>query len=147
MEQAKKLYYLLLVAYLIIVTISIVFSSALNDGIPQNVKEAFGKFKSDYIKAPGGLPNLIKLIIVLATLLMGLIGMIGLFFLWDPARYIFLTGIIIKNFFSFLVLGPKISMPLRETFGGIEVFLDGVIIAVIFFSPVREYFKRKAKLS
>ena len=138
----KKIFYCLLIVYLIVVGISIFLGNFFDKSIPEGLRESFDKFASNYVTGRGSLHMLLSFIIISITLLFALLGMIGLLFLWNPARYIFLIAVIIKVFFSFLVLRPVMRIPLDETIGTVEVFLDGIILTSIFFTPLRELFQK-----
>jgi len=92
--------------------------------------------------------NSLPLLLLMLTCLLGifgagLIGFVGMIFLWSPSRYMFSGAIILKN----LTL-PFLNQMLNNT-GGMtmlcefEFFLEGVIVTLCIFGPVKELFIKK----
>ncbi len=70
----------------------------------------------------------------------GLIGFVGMFFLWPPAPTIFLLATASK-FLNIPLYQVKDDGSAGERLCvGIEYFLDGFLMAIVFFGPVRALF-------
>jgi len=73
---------------------------------------------------------------------MALIGNIGLIFFakWSPA--VFTIGVIVTALGT-LTYGPSVQTALQTTFYEIDTMFTGFIIALLYFSNVRTYFKNE----
>ena len=78
-------------------------------------------------------------------LVMASISLLGLFFFWNFARYMFTFTIICQLLFS-LMLPFVFNIPIENILGEIEYLLSGVIIALIYFSPIKEHFHNFNKI-
>jgi hypothetical protein len=85
---------------------------------------------SEWVLAFGGLS-----IVALAV-----VSLIGLLFLWRPARPLYTLTYIIA-FPVLLMAGPSVSTAITDTIGELSSFLGGVIWALLYFSPIKQYFE------
>jgi hypothetical protein len=88
---------------------------------------------SDWVLAFGGL----------SLVALGMVSLIGLLFLWRPARLLY-TVTYILAFPLVLMAGPSVSTAITETLGEISNFLGGVIWALLYFSSIKERFETDA---
>lgn len=68
------------------------------------------------------------------------ISMIGLLFLWRPARLLY-TLSYVAGIPILLFSGPSVSTAITETVTELSSFLSGVIWALLYFSPIKQYFE------
>ena len=88
---------------------------------------------SDWVLAFGGL----------SLVALGMVSLIGLLFLWRPARLLY-TVTYILAFPLVLMAGPSVSTAMTETLGEMSSFLGGMIWALLYFSPIKERFETDA---
>jgi hypothetical protein len=72
-----------------------------------------------------------------------IMSFVGLYFFWRPARLLF-CGFILVGLFTPLGFGPSVETGWMALWGGCSSILSGVILCLIFTSPIRELFTRKA---
>lgn len=77
----------------------------------------------------------------------GLIGIIGMFCLWSPGRYIFLLGVAMKILGAPLFFSWGTSTGWSALFTGIAVILEGTILTLSLFGPAKDLFAVKKKKS
>ncbi|HEY5042530.1 MAG TPA: hypothetical protein VIK53_11060 [Verrucomicrobiae bacterium] len=79
--------------------------------------------------------------LILNTLVVvaGVVGFVGMLFLWPASPWIFAGGIAGKLIF-FPAFTWKVKSGLEDRLAELELFLDGVFVAFIFFGPARHLF-------
>lgn len=87
---------------------------------------------NDWVVLGAGIP----LIIV------ALVSSVGLMFFWRPARPLYLASLIVAIMLTPLG-GPYITSGLEEALDCVSMTVSGVILALIYFSPLRDFFKRQ----
>jgi hypothetical protein len=71
----------------------------------------------------------------------GLVGFIGMFFLWYIAPFLFAVSIVGKHFSGpYLQVFWSIKNGWETLLGSLELFMDGVILTLVFFGPARPLF-------
>jgi len=78
----------------------------------------------------------------LVTLVCYTVSFIGLWRFWPPARWLFGTTILLSVLGTGLS-GPTVMSALTSTLGYIESILSGLILALVYFSPIKEYFEKQ----
>ena len=73
---------------------------------------------------------------------LSLIASVGLFFLQNWARFLFLI-LWLYGWIATLLFGVRISLPITGFIGMTITTLDGIILALIFLTPMADSFKRK----
>ena len=73
---------------------------------------------------------------------LSLIASVGLFFLQNWARFLFLI-LWLYGWIATLLFGVRISLPIAGFIGMTITTLDGIILALIFLTPMADSFKRK----
>lgn len=85
----------------------------------------------------GGLPLYFLFVVAKVLLLFGLLS-------FNPtARFLYLAYVVIVVMLSVL-WGFRISAPLEQPFLYLETFLDGVVLALAYYSPASNQFRRQA---
>jgi hypothetical protein len=82
----------------------------------------------------------------LLLLILFVISWIGLFYFWNPARLIYVFGWAA----SIAILpfgGPYVGHQIPSIFDTIHTLIGGIIIGVIFFSPIRDMFQKALGLT
>ena len=79
--------------------------------------------------------------------LLGLLGIatVGLWFFWPPARGMYLATTL-AGFALTPLFGPTVEDRWSGVCGDIVMFLAGVVLAVIYWTPLAERFARKPEL-
>jgi len=79
----------------------------------------------------------------LVGLVLGIVATVGLFVFWKPARPLTLTlwaaGFVITG-----PLGPTVELGWTAAFYELSAGLSGVVLALAYFSPVRDMFERRS---
>ena len=70
---------------------------------------------------------------------LALFAFVGLFFLQNWGRYLFLLAVA-SYVATSLLFGYRVGVPIEMFLGDIVSILDGVILAVAFSSPIKEHF-------
>lgn len=74
-------------------------------------------------------------------LILLLVSSIGLFFFWRPARILYVitiaAGLLVAPFF-----GPYVDAGWGTTFGDAAMIVSGVILALIYFSPLKDLYEK-----
>ena len=85
-------------------------------------------------------PTMLMMVLgAFSVVLLGMIGSIGLLFLWRPARILYTLATVLA-FPLALTFGPNVTTALSHFLTIIGTFLNGVIFALIYFSPLKEEF-------
>ena len=88
---------------------------------------------------------LLMLAFLLGVLGAGLVGFVGMFCFWGPARYIYLVGVLLKILAEPL-LGPwMVNTGWESLFVKLELFLDGAILTLCILGPAKELFTNQGK--
>jgi hypothetical protein len=80
------------------------------------------------------------LIIGISCLLAGVVGFVGMFFFWPQAPFIYFSGVASKILFSPLLPVKNPRTVWENMCGEIELFLDGLLMALVFFGPAKNLF-------
>ncbi len=87
--------------------------------------------------------QLLRLAFLLCAVSVGLVGFVGMFCLWAPARYIYLVGVFLKILAAPLLAPWMVHTGWEHLFAGLEVFLDGAILTLCILGPAKDLFVRK----
>ena len=68
-----------------------------------------------------------------------LVSMIGLWVLWRPARMLF-TAYLLCLAVAIVLSGPLVESPLTSVLAFMNTIISGLILGMIYFSPLREHF-------
>jgi hypothetical protein len=90
---------------------------------------------------------LLQGIFLISVLAAGLVGFIGLFCFWSPARYIYLVAILLKIICAPLLGSWMVYTGWEELFGELEIFLDGVILTLCLLGPAKHLFEKKEEFN
>jgi hypothetical protein len=133
----KGLLRTLIVAEIVIGIISIVVSSFTESTLPEPLR-AFSEAQTESEITTRGVAMIAAAI---ALIILLLVSSIGLFFFWRPARILYLLtlilGIAMTPFF-----GPYVDAGLGTAFEDIAVVISGVILGLVYFSPLRELYEK-----
>jgi hypothetical protein len=143
MSITKNQFRCLLVIYVIVAVVPILAEDRMASTIPDVVKD---------LEPPGFQPskslllNILTGLFLISVLCAALVGFIGMFCLWSPARYIYLIAVFFKITYSPLTLW-MVHTGWRELFGEMEIFLDGVILTLCLLGSAKHLFESKTKVS
>ena len=70
-------------------------------------------------------------------------GLILMFFSYSVGRIFFVLSIVLE-LPAFLLLGHTVSSPLEQILLMLELMTDGAIIFAVYFSPIREIFRKSS---
>lgn len=133
----KKIWFIvLLICYLSLAPLYMILTPHISNVSAKNIEA---------LPAPINLIPATSLALIAVTALgklLILLGVIGLFFFWKPARYIFFIGsfVIISSVFFH---PPHFKTSLDVAFFVIWIVLTSGIILLCFFGPISGYFERK----
>jgi hypothetical protein len=82
-------------------------------------------------------------VLALFSLLVDLVGWLGMLFFWRPSRWIFLASQVLFLAVT-VVFGPSVSHGLTDAADSAGAVVAGAILAMAFYSPIRERFARNA---
>lgn len=80
----------------------------------------------------------------LSIFVLWIVGTIGLLFLWRPARILYTLANILAFPIS-IAFGPVVQHEATAFLTLVSTFLGGIIWALIYFSPIKDYFERPAE--
>jgi hypothetical protein len=72
----------------------------------------------------------------------GVAGLIGMFFLWRPGCFLFLAGVCARVLFPLTLVSWQTKSMWVGLFGELQLLLDGLIIALVFFGPAKALFRK-----
>jgi len=85
--------------------------------------------------------DLVMIAAAIPLIILLLMSSIGLFFFWRPARVLYLItvvlGLAMTPFF-----GPYVDAGWGTTFEGVAMIISGAILALIYFSPLRDFYEK-----
>ena len=99
-------------------------------------------FSSEYSDTQSAVSDNVLMIFMLVWALMFLVSRIGILFLWEPAREIYLGSVLIPLLIAPLS-GMSISGPRTYLYEITAYVLSGFILCFIYLTPAREVFRRK----
>ena len=87
--------------------------------------------------------TMIMIATTIPLLILFLVSSIGLFFFWRPARIVYLiatvAGLLLTPFF-----GPYVDAGWGTAFDEAAILVSGVILALIYFSPLKDLYEKPA---
>lgn len=138
--MTQKAFRVLLLLYLLFLIFSGWIHLGISDkGIPQDILEIADK---QILILDDQVPLFLELIIVglyVLTILLTIVGYIGLFLFWRPSRYIFLFAIAFQLLFPFSARW-RVANSYVGFFNEVELFFNGMILALIFWGPANRFF-------
>jgi hypothetical protein len=91
-----------------------------------------------------GLSEILQLLAMLLSLTLWVAGSIGTFLLWRYGRPLYLaaiiTGVGITSF-----VGPSVVAPLASAFDEASQIVSGLVLGLLYFSPLRDRFRLRTK--
>jgi membrane associated rhomboid family serine protease len=82
-------------------------------------------------------------VMTVACAVLFLVSFVGLYFFWRPARLLFCVFVLVGLFMPLAGFGPDVETGWMELWGSCSSILLGVILCLMFTSPIREQFARK----
>lgn len=110
-------------------------------GIPPDIVERAGR---EALILNEQAPLCLELAIVgvyFGAILLTVVGYLGLFLFWRPARYMFLCGVILQALCEYSARW-SVTNSYENVVDTIEVLFNGVLLALIFCGPAKEFFSR-----
>jgi len=86
----------------------------------------------------------ITLILALLLLVVRIAATVGLWVLWRPSRllYLIITVVTVLSGLPFDAFGPRVETGLSFTMIGISDIVAGIILGLIYFSPLKTHFEK-----
>jgi energy-coupling factor transporter transmembrane protein EcfT len=135
---SKGLLRILIVAEVVVVVLIFVSSSIFGPSLPEQLRA--------YNDRPLGNPFaprlLLEGVLGILVLIVALVSRIGLFFFWRPARPLYLASGI-GNLLMTVLNGPSVNAAWSEMFDGLSAIIYGIILALIYFSSLRDLYAKK----
>lgn len=132
----KRLLFVLIFAEIAAGVLEIVFA-ALSDFLLPSELSAYLAADTAREATTG---ELILVAVGVAWLALVLGSSIGLLFSWPPARPLYLVATI-ASFALGLFFGPVVASAWESTAGDLQTLINGMILALIYFSPLKEEFE------
>jgi hypothetical protein len=127
----------LIVAEVVLGIISVVVSLLTESSLPEPL-QAFLHAESE-VEATGR--GMVMLAAAIPLIILLLVSSIGLFFFWRPARFLYLIaiagGLLLTPFF-----GPYVDAGWGATFEEAAIIISGVILALVYFSPLKDLYEQ-----
>jgi hypothetical protein len=134
---SKTLLRTLIVAEIALGIISIVVSLVTESSLPEPLR-AFLEVDSE---ADVTAQEMVLLAVAIPLIGLLLVSSIGLFFFWRPARILYLitmiVGLLLTPFF-----GPYVDAGWGTMFEDAAVIISGVILALVYFSPLKGSYEK-----
>jgi hypothetical protein len=134
--MSREYFYILLVAYAFVVAINFTedWILSLKDKSPRKREIC------EYLKTKPKLYRVAVMLIFSVTVIAGVVGYIGMYFFWPLSPFIYFTSIATKLFYTPFFPVRYESSSLERTCIEIELFLDGVLMTLIFFGSAKTLF-------
>jgi hypothetical protein len=134
--MSKAAFRILLILIIVTATGGEIISLTSIASLPESVQA--------YIRSSSGVtaPNHAIRILSAAGLLLTIVAFVGLFLFWRPARQLFVLAWLLARCIS-LFLGATFESAWAATLGSVSDSLEGIVIALIFFSPVANFFEKR----
>jgi len=130
----------LLLLYILFNVAEVVLTEVSIPWLPEPLR----KFEETRYAAAEADPELVFLSSLwLLTTIMFTVSLVGLWKFWQPARWIFGTTLLLSVLLAGLA-GPFVTSALSFTIIYIESILSGLILALVYFSPLKQFFERPA---
>ena len=134
------LFRIILIAGLLTAIIGIVAGMTLIDTLPTILQEYLTHVENEEMSDNTAIMLLITAVTILILLIASTIGL-WKFKNWARIIYIVITIVFLP---LYPAMGPIVMNPWEAMFGDIALILEGVLIAMMFFSPIHEEFKTKS---
>ncbi len=79
----------------------------------------------------------------IASLIVSVISAIALLFYYRPARIGFFIAVLISEFCDLFIKNPLLTTGTLSVLDSMASFFSGAIIALAYFSPIKDHFSRK----
>lgn len=133
-----KIFRILVLAEILLVIAVIVSDVATRGQLPEELRR-FHEGAAEF-GAEMGARQWVLVFGGLSLAALALASLIGLLFLWRPARLLYTLSYVLA-FPVLLLAGPNVSTAITDTISELASFLGGVLWALIYFSPVKQYFE------
>lgn len=130
----------ILIAGLITAIIGVVAGTTLTDTLPTILQEYLIQVDN---KAISDSTAIMVFIVAISILILLIVSTIGLWKFKNWARSIYIVATV-AYLPLYPALGPVVMNPWEAMFGDITLILEGILIAMMFFSPIHEKFKLKS---
>jgi hypothetical protein len=127
---------MLIVAHFVLVILGAIIDFYSESLLPEPLRQ-YEKIQIEEVIAFGEW-GLLAVLTVLGLAV--LVSFIGLFVFWPPARPLYLVSSV-ANILVTPYLGPYIEAGWSRMFFDTVVLLDGVILALVYFSPLKELYE------
>lgn len=131
----------LIVAEIALLIIGLVVSLLTESSLPEPLRA----FLDAEAKAEMTAKEMMMFAATIPLLILLLVSSVGLFFFWRPARSLYLiatvAGLLLAPFF-----GPYVDAGWATAFDEAAILVSGVILALIYFSPLKDLYEKPAAL-
>jgi hypothetical protein len=132
---SKTLLRALIVTEYVLIIVAIVVGLATESLLPDPLRT----FVEEEANAELTNDDIAMLIIGLPLIILLIVSSIGLFMLWPPARILYLIGVA-SGLILMPVFGPYVESGWGTAFEDAASIISGVILALVYFSPLKRYF-------
>jgi hypothetical protein len=133
----KRSLRVLIVANLILIAVSVVVGIVGEAWLPEPLR-AFEQTRAEADMTPN---DWVLVCVGIPLLITVLVASIGLLAFWRPARPLYFVTIVVATLLTPLG-GPYITLGWAQALDGVSFIVTGVVLAAIYFSPLRELYDR-----
>ena len=133
----------LLVIYCAVVVGMFAAQSITKPMIPESVVRAEKASDNEAFSEHGWPVGVSVGLMLVGVLLAGLVGLVGMFFLWRPGLYIFFIAVCVRTLASPLAATWQAVTGWNSLFDDLGLLLEGVIFGIAFFGPAKHLFRRE----
>ena len=142
--MSKTAFRVLVVLYILLIPLGAVDLIVEGKLVPHDVIHRAQKADFLFMDETPMVIQIILVSVMIMTILFVIVGIIGMYFFWNPARYLFLASAILMTLLAFSSKWD-VGSCYNTAIGGISVLLEGMIISLVFWGPAKVYFKVKDK--
>jgi hypothetical protein len=127
---------ILIAAEWLLVIIAVPLAFFLESTLPVQLRQ----FLAAEYEKPFSFAEAIQLVAMFITLALWLAGSVGTFMLWRYGRPLYLAAVVTGVAFTPFV-GPSVMAPLASAFAEASQAIAGVVLGLLYFSPLRDRFQ------
>jgi len=136
---SKRSLRVLIVGEFLLAVLSLIVGIASEGSLPEPLRE----FERSRAEGEMTTFDWVILGVVIPVLIAGLVAYVGLLLFWRPARGIYLATTVVAGLIS-PFLGPEVATGPAGALEDLSCIVTGVLLAVLYFSPVSELYDRRS---
>lgn len=134
---SKRSLRVLIVTDFLLLAVSVVVGIAGEAWLPEQLQA----FEQARAQADMTTNDWVMMVLGLLLLIAVLVAFVGLLIFWRPARPLYFATLVVAALLTPFD-GPYITSGLAQAFGDVSLIVSGIVLAVIYFSPLRALYDR-----